>query len=191
MHIEDKEFVKGLLEKNNSIIEEFVALHYNNLVIFVRNYGGTIEDAEDLMQDALIVLYNLFNNKTGELKKSPSTYFIGVYRKIWFKSIRNRFKHVDNYNFEEEISIDFFKPENDYLLAIKKNERYKLYRKHFNKLGEGCRNIMKLLHKGTPAQEIIKEYNYTLLYFYKKKSLCKKELRERIYKDKKYMKLKF
>ncbi len=190
MLIEDKEFLKGIKEQNNSIIEKFVALHFNKLSLFVKEHGGTKEDAEDIMQDALIILYNVLNNETTKFEKSLSVYFSGIYKKLWFRNIRDKIIHANNLDYYKNFIANSLIIEKNVLKEIEKNDRYKLYMIHFFKLNEDCRNIIEMLNEGIPVSQIIKEYNYSLSYFYKKKSLCKKELLENILNDAVYNELK-
>ena len=184
----DKKVLKGLLKKNRLIIEEFVESNFNKLLVFVKDYGGTVEDAEDLMQDALIVLYNTVKNEETEIERNLNLYFCGIYRKLWFMLIRRKTKQSYIYD-NEIIENPCLMPEEEMLQEIKKNERYKLYKKHYYKLDKLCKNIFKMLNNGIHVMEIANELNYRKKYIYKKKTLCKQELLERIMKDPMYEKL--
>lgn len=56
---------------------------------FIREHGGTLEDAKDIFQDALIAFYE--NELSGRLSitTTDEAYIIGIARKKWFKKYRS------------------------------------------------------------------------------------------------------
>jgi len=56
----------------------------------VRRQGGSAEDAQDVFQDALVVLYEQAVAGTLVLTASASTYLVGVSRHLWQHELRRR-----------------------------------------------------------------------------------------------------
>lgn len=56
----------------------------------VRRQGGSPEDAQDVFQDALVVLYEQAVAGTLVLTASASTYVIGISRHLWQHELRRR-----------------------------------------------------------------------------------------------------
>lgn len=56
----------------------------------VRRQGGSPEDAQDVFQDALVVLYEQAVAGTLVLTASASTYLVGVSRHLWQHELRRR-----------------------------------------------------------------------------------------------------
>ena len=56
----------------------------------VRRYGGTTHDAEDVFQDALVILYEQAVGGTLTLTASASTYLVGIGRNLWHHEQRRR-----------------------------------------------------------------------------------------------------
>ena len=56
----------------------------------VRRHGGSAHDAEDVFQDALVILYEQAVNGTLTLTASASTYLAGIARNLWHHELRRR-----------------------------------------------------------------------------------------------------
>jgi RNA polymerase sigma factor (sigma-70 family) len=181
------DILKGIEKQDNAIIEAFVSDVFQNVESFVLAQGGTIEDAEDLMQDAMMGLFRIVKKKDFVLHKSVADYFFGIVKNLWYNKFRGKLEIVSHVEVEESKS----NYENDENIeeVINKNERYALYEKYINKLDKDCKEIFELTNLGIDVSEIISRFNYTLAYFYKKKSLCKKELITKIKNDPKYNEL--
>lgn len=184
----NKKVLEGILKKNRLIIEKFVEYNFTKLLVFVKNNSGTVEDAEDLMQDALIVLYKIVKNSEVKIEENLNLYFSGIYRKLWFRQIQNKLKQSDVYYNDISDATTLMLNE-ETLQEINRNERYKLYKKHYYKLDKLCKKIFKMVKNGVHVLEIANELKYKKQYIYTKKILCKKELLERIMKDPMFEKL--
>jgi len=56
----------------------------------VRQHGGSVQDAQDVFHDALIVFYEKALADTLVLTASVSTYLVGVSRHLWQRELRRR-----------------------------------------------------------------------------------------------------
>ena len=56
----------------------------------VRRQGGSAQDAQDVFQDALIVLYEKAVAETLTLTAAPSTYLVAVSRNLWRRELQRR-----------------------------------------------------------------------------------------------------
>ncbi|GAB2859873.1 hypothetical protein GCM10027044_20210 [Hymenobacter ruber] len=57
---------------------------------YVGRHGGTPQDAQDVFQDALVVLYEQAVGDTLVLTASASTYLVGIARNLWHHEQRRR-----------------------------------------------------------------------------------------------------
>ncbi|GAB3878514.1 hypothetical protein GCM10028824_40590 [Hymenobacter segetis] len=57
---------------------------------YVGNHGGTAQDAQDVFQDALVILYEQAVGGTLVLTASASTYLVGIARNLWHHEQRRR-----------------------------------------------------------------------------------------------------
>lgn len=70
---------------------------------FVSQQGGTLEDAKDLLHDALIILHE----RTGRDNtiKNVEQYLIGIIKNLWYKKVKHdsNFVDLDDYHATEEL----------------------------------------------------------------------------------------
>jgi RNA polymerase sigma factor (sigma-70 family) len=57
---------------------------------YVGRHGGSEQDAQDVFQDALIVLYEQATAGTLVLTAAASTYLLGISRNLWYHELRRR-----------------------------------------------------------------------------------------------------
>lgn len=104
--------------------------------------GGKIEDAEDIFQDALIVLCKKISEQDFRLEAKLNTYLYSVCRYMWKDELKKREK-LSFTNFDSGLNnID----ESDLHEALENESRHKLAEKIISGLGERCRDLLKLFY---------------------------------------------
>ena len=69
------------------------------------------------------------------------------------------------------------------------NEKYRLFQKHFLKLSEDCKKILKLFMNKVPLREIAEIMGFkTEKYAKTRKFMCKEKLKNAIFNDPNYKK---
>jgi len=86
---------------------------------FVANRGGTFDDAKDIFQDALVILYE----KSASEKlvfESPERYLIGIAKHLWIRKFNDDHKKVRLDEMEKTISIpeDYYESEEPRLTSL-------------------------------------------------------------------------
>ncbi|MGY3088442.1 RNA polymerase sigma factor (sigma-70 family) [Hymenobacter sp. UYAg731] len=56
----------------------------------VSRHGGSVQDAQDIFHDALVILYEQAVGGTLVLTAAPSTYLVGISRNLWHHEQRRR-----------------------------------------------------------------------------------------------------
>lgn len=117
---------------------------YRPVVIkFVKQYGGTKEDAEDIFQDALVLLCRKIDQGNFHLSASLNTYLYGISKNLWREEIRKRNKMI------------VIAPDNDLSaedeVFIQSETKYQQAEDAFKLLGEKCQKLLMLFyyHKKT------------------------------------------
>jgi RNA polymerase sigma factor (sigma-70 family) len=70
---------------------------------YISRQGGSAQDAEDVFQDALILLYEQATGGTLVLTASVSTYLLGISRNLWRQELRRRARLAQQ-EFTEELA---------------------------------------------------------------------------------------
>jgi RNA polymerase sigma factor (sigma-70 family) len=182
-----EKILKGILENDRRIIEYVYNTYFNAIKSFVLRYGGNHEDAWDIFQDGIVIIYEQARKEDLQIENSFMTYLFTICKYQWLKALRDRnkkyFETIEN-NKEVE---QFFHQENAARLdeIIEKEKRLKLYASNFRKLSESCQKMLKLVARGLTVEELKQELGYKSNGFtYKKRSECKERLIKLINKDK-------
>jgi len=124
---------------------------------FVLANKGNIEDAEDVFQDALIILYEKLFDDDFKAYTCLANYVTGISKNLWLKKLRNRNFFVEiheNYYFEnkEEINLSI---ENERDYRDKLND-------YINEISSHCKNLIQdFFMKNKSIEEIQQQYNYS------------------------------
>ena len=103
----DTEMLAGLKSRNEKILKAYYKLFYSGIRHFVLKNSGSEEDARDLFQDVILVLFQKVRKDSFLLTCSLSTYLFSVSRLLWFKELSKR-KHISATSFilEDYADID-------------------------------------------------------------------------------------
>lgn len=86
--------MKTLKQKTNEqIFTDYYLSCFPDVAVYVRKSGGTLDDAKDVFQDAIITLYEK-KQKSPEslLILDENSYLSGIARKIWLKKVNRENK---------------------------------------------------------------------------------------------------
>ncbi len=184
----DEEILKGILERDNAIFNYIYENLYNQVKYMIVSNSGSDEEAQDVFQEALIVIYNKLVNKELELYCTFKTYLYSVSRLMWLKQLeKKKYKSEEIY---DENMTDLRVDDKNILDQIETNERFRLYQKYFKQLNEDCRKVLELFINKVPLREIAEIMGYSSeKYAKKRKYICKEILINNIQKDPKYKEL--
>lgn len=175
--LEEDEMLKGILEGNDIIIKHIYRKNLPSVKRYVTSNSGTSSDAEDIFQEALIVIYEKVREGQLQLKSSLSTFIFSICKNIWLKVLRRK-----NRGFVRLDAGDLISEEN-LIESIENSEKYLLYRKYFQKLDSGCQLVISLFISGTKTEEVMSITGYSNAHVRKKRFECKRKLIEMIERD--------
>jgi DNA-directed RNA polymerase specialized sigma24 family protein len=72
---------------------------------FVSKQGGSLQDAKDIFQDALVIFYEKQVGAESNIKLTAEAYLIGIAKHLWIKRFKTDFKLLSLDALEKEISI--------------------------------------------------------------------------------------
>lgn len=151
----------------------------------VLNNAGSENDAEDIFQEALIIVFKKLKDEPKfTLDAAFSTYIYSIARLLWLAHLKKVKKiEIDPLNRDLEERIEFEEPgpvhDKDLRLAI--------YQRTLLKIPEDCQNIMKLTAQDLSSSEIARQMGFRSEgYVRKRRHYCKEYLIERIKEDPDY-----
>lgn len=179
---QDADLIQGIKEGDDKALVAFYKMYFPRIKQYVLKNNGTVNDAEDLFQEATMVLYKKIQMPSFELTSSLYTYLYAVGKRQWLNKLKKQ-------------SRDRFElPENDLLESkdiqiIDESEQHTLYRAKFLELGENCQKIMNLFFQKVKMEDIAAKMNISKAYAKKRKFQCKEKLISLIKKDIRYSEL--
>ena len=154
----EKWLLEGLAKEDKQVIERIYRENYNVIQSLVVNNSGTADDAADIFQEAMIVLYEKSKTPAFELSCSLKTYIYSVSRRLWLKKLQQmqRFsKQTDE--METVVSV-----EEDLESHDQRQKDFSLMETAMSKIGEPCKSLLEAYYiQKKQMQQIATEFGYT------------------------------
>jgi len=151
----DEQILKGILRHDNLILQYIYKQYYYNINYFIRKNQGSEDDASDIFQEAIIIIYRKIKENDLIFEKSSfKGYLFSVCRFLWLKQLEKRRIEKEKLNDSLPYHEDLY---DDNLNELaEKNERYGLYQKHFGTLSTDCQKLLQLFFEKVSLKEIAK-----------------------------------
>jgi RNA polymerase sigma factor (sigma-70 family) len=154
----EQALLKGLAGNDRKAIESIYRAHYSMIQTLIINNSGTSDDARDIFQEAIIVLYEKAKSGSFELHAQLKTYLYAVSRRLWLKKLAfNKRYSGDLANAPESIATD-----EDIELYDHRSKDFELMEQALQHLGEPCKELLENYYiRKKNMSEIAKEFGYT------------------------------
>ena len=156
--INEKALLQGLARNETKSVETIYRENYNTVHALIINNNGSSDEAKDIFQEAMIVLYEKVRSGSFELNCQIKTYLYSVCRRLWLK----RLQHLNRYSAPVE-NIDNIVPVEEEIEAHEqRNAEFEMMHKAISGLGEPCKSLLEAyyLQKRT-MQDIAASFGYT------------------------------
>jgi RNA polymerase sigma factor (sigma-70 family) len=153
----EKSLLQGLVRNDKRAVETLYKENYNIIQALVVNNNGTADDAKDIFQEAMIVLFEKVQSGTFELNCQIRTFVYSVSRRLWLKRLmlQNRFSVVDGQ--EEIVSVEEDMEEHE-----RRNTEFSMMERAMGSLGEPCKSLLEAFYlQRRTMQEIATSFGYT------------------------------
>jgi len=176
------ELLEGVRARNAAVLTFIYRSYFPMIQAYILKNGGNDEDAKDVFQEALIIMYRYMKMNPPPAIKDFRQYLFGVCKNLWLKLLERR-KPVNplphEYNYEIEPSPDS--------VEVDASLRYSIIQKYFLTLDSDSQKVLKLYMENVSYQEIAKIMGYKdENYARRKKYLAQKELMEKVKCDPNY-----
>lgn len=176
--------IDRLRRGEETALRQLYELSYPQCASFVKNNQGTPNDAEDMFQEALVVLYRKINDAGFELKSHIKTFLYAITRNLWLNELRKRSKSGLKLVMDDK-ETDYVLVDED-LLAEKEEEeeKHNLIGKMLMEIEGNCKELLiNFYYKKMKLREIAEVMGFTEQYAKKRRYKCmeafKKSVRER------------
>lgn len=178
----DNGLIASLRNKEADVIRRIYQEHFSLIEHMVLANSGSKEDALDLFQDGMMVIYRKAREGDLELTCSFKTYLFSVCRNLWLKRLRkNRNLEVTILTDEESIDTENLETTFD------EQERYRFFKSKLSQLGTDCQQVLTLFFEGASMVRIAEIMGFASEgYAKKRKFKCKEKLVALIKNDPSY-----
>ena len=177
------EILNGI-KKGDSLVLHFIYDHYYKAVEeMVLKSGETQALAQDIFQEALILIYKKVQNDKFSIEKSSFFTYIYAVCKI---TLLNHYRSLKNGIIDSNVEIQEYihTLTEDVEALVREGIKEAIFRENFAKLPEECKGIIKLSLKGVKTPMIAEELGFASGgYVRKRKTKCMKILIEMIKND--------
>ncbi|MFP5041060.1 RNA polymerase sigma factor [Parasediminibacterium sp. JCM 36343] len=138
--ISDKVLLDNLKNESNASFEVLYQFYFPSVATYISQNFGNNEDAEDVFQEAIIVLLHKVRERDFVLTSSLKTYLFAIARNLWLKKLRdNKLGSIHSLTEVQEIVEPFtFELQNE----PTKEEKVSSWMKNIT---ENCQRILKAI----------------------------------------------
>ena len=154
----EKILLQGLARNDKKAVETIYRENYSTVQSLIINNNGTADDAKDIFQEAMIVLYEKARSGNFELSCQIKTYVYSVSRRLWLK----RLQQVNRYSGDIGNAEALVQVEDDIEEHTRRDAEFEMMGKAILSLGEPCKSLLEAFYQQKRSmQEIAANFGYT------------------------------
>lgn len=180
-HYTDEAILEGLKKQDRDVIKYVYKEYYPSIKFLIITNSGNEIDAEDVFQDAMVIIYRKIIENKMILTSSFKTFLYSICRNLWLQRLDRK---LFSYEFLENENLTDLQDNVMFEMKEAENEKYKLFQQHFLRLSEDCKKILRLFMNKVPLREIAEIMGFkTEKYAKTRKFMCKEKLKSAIIND--------
>lgn len=138
MQIPDQKLIDEILSgKDERALEVLYNELYPKIKSLIINNGGDHEEAQDIFQDAVVILYNQIKQQKFDQQYHIAGFIYTVSRNLWINRIKRKKKNTDIPEDEQSIPL-----EGNAMDQMLSEEREKHIDQVLSKLGPKCKDLL-------------------------------------------------
>jgi len=168
--MKDSEIIERIKRGDEQALDFLYKKNYRMMVKMIIKNNGSEEEAKDIYQEALIVVWQKILTEDFVLTSKISTFLYSICQNLWRKELERKSKHTNEETNEGEI------------FDIDKKERIEIINQCINDLGDTCKKILTYYYfDKLSMNDIAEKMGFANSDTAKtKKYKCKKELDKKI-----------
>lgn len=187
VHI-DQKYVQALLRNDNKLIAEIYSKFAPKVVGYIQKNSGDESAARDIIQEALITIYDQAKTKGLQLTCPFDAYFFLICKRKWLNFIKKN--KPEGVTINEEITSIGAQAQQQADETALYDDRASLFNAMLKKMGDACRKLLKLSFSIKSMEEVARKMEVSYAYARKKKSLCVGKLTKMVQESAQYQTLK-
>ncbi len=154
----EDELLQALKRGDDKALQLLYRTYFPMVLHFIVSNNGTEQEAKDIYQEGIIVLYENLQIPHFVLSCKIKTYIYSVCRRLWLKKLAEKSKYVGKIE-DFESFIPFVKEDAD---IEEKDLQFKVMKQAMEQLGEPCRTIVEdFFIRNFTMQQITDKMGYT------------------------------
>jgi len=154
----EKILLQGLARNDKKAVETIYRDNYGMVQALIINNNGSTDDARDVFQEAMIVLYEKARSGTFELQCQIKTYMYSVSRRLWLKKLQQSKRFTTDFGDPDSV----VPVEDDLEDHLKRDLEFGMMEKAILGLGEPCKSLLEAFYiEKKNMQEIAMNFGYT------------------------------
>ena len=154
----ERTLLQGLARNDRKAVETIYKENYTTVQALIINNNGSADDAKDIFQEAMIVLYEKARSGTFELSCQIKTYVYSVSRRLWLK----RLQQANRYSADIGNADGVVPVEEDIDEHERRDAEFDMMEKAIQGLGEPCKSLLEAFYlRKMNMQEIATAFGYT------------------------------
>ena len=159
----DDELLEGLADGFDDALNELYRRYFPMVLHFVTSNSGNEDDAKDIYQEVVVVLYEKARSGSLELHCQLKTYLYSISRRLWLKQLAQRSRYMvrdietpaDDEAATRQIDDDLTDHE-------ERDRQFDLMADSLDRLGEPCRTLLDDFYiQHLSMQAITEKFGYT------------------------------
>jgi len=167
----DQRYIEALLQNDLQVVEEIYQRFAPAIRSHILKNRGSEDDAADIFQESLIDIYKQAKHKDLQLTCPFEPFLLLVCKRKWLNEIKKR-----GHSPVTKLSDDLSDWGEDVFAAAERvsneEDKARIFLQQFERLGEKCREILRLSLTGHRQEKIAETLGVTYGYLRKKKSEC-------------------
>ena len=172
---QDKQFIQRIKADDRTVLGEIFMRYQKMIFHYIRQNGGNELDADDILQETIIVLWQKVNSQQFQLSSRLSTYLMAIAKNKWRAELRKKRKIS-----AEEIPLNTGDDNPSSLDKLISTEKIALVQKSLDMIPAICKKLLLLYYfEEKSMEEIARIMDFANTDVAKsKKYQCKKSLEE-------------
>jgi len=156
----DEELLTGLANGSDNALTQLYRRYFPMVLHLVTTNNGNEDDAKDIYQETLVVLYEKVRAGSFDLHSQLKTYIYAVGRRLWLKQLAQKSRYM-----VRDIDVDATdagQVSDDLVDHEERDRQFELMTDSLGRLGEPCRTLLEDFYiRHLSMQDITEKFGYT------------------------------
>jgi RNA polymerase sigma factor (sigma-70 family) len=158
IELPEQELLKRLAKHDKQAAETIYKQHYNMVQAMIINNNGTTEEARDIFQETMIVLFEKARSGSFELNSLLKTFIYSVSRRLWLK----RLQQMQRFGGRVEHMAETVPVEEELEGHATRNSQFQAMEASMMNLGEPCKSLLEAYYlEKRSMTDIADSFGYT------------------------------